>query len=90
MIPKYKEKLAQAQKRMDEARAKMEEEKESAKDATREISDLISWAEQFDAASNAAKHMILARLIERIEVGRDYRVKIKYRISLEQYLQIVA
>ncbi len=90
MIPKYKEKLAQAQKRMDEAKARMEEEQESAKDATREISDLISWAEQFDAASNAAKHMILARLIERIEVGRDYSVKIKYRISLEQYLQIVA
>ncbi len=90
MIPKYKAKLTEAQKRMDEARVKMEKEKESSNGAAQEISDLISWASEFDSASNAAKHMILARLIERIEVGRDYNVKIKYRISLEQYTKIVA
>ena len=88
MIPKYEAKLAKAQKRMDEARVKMEKEKESSNGAAQEISDLVSRASEFDSASNGAKHRILARLIERIGAGRDCNVKIKYRISLEQYTKI--
>ena len=85
MMPKYKEKLQNAQARMDEAQRKMEEEEETRKAAAAEVSSLLSWADAFDQANNATKHMIISRLIERIEVGRDYEVKIKFRISVEQY-----
>ena len=41
MMPKYKEKLKTAQRRMEEAKAKME--KHAAQNAAQEVSDLLSW-----------------------------------------------
>ena len=90
MMPKYKGKLANAQKRMDEAKAKIETEKASARDAIQEVTDLLSWADAFDQVSVEEKHMIIARLVERIEIGHDYEVQIKFRISVEQYMRIAA
>lgn len=37
MIPKYKEKLEAAQRRMEEAKAKMEKEKDAAQNAAQEV-----------------------------------------------------
>ena len=71
---------------MEEAKAKMEKEKDAAQTATQEVTDLLSWADTFDEA----KHMIIARLVERIEINRDYEVEIKFRISVEQYMRIAA
>ena len=31
-------------------------------------------------------NMIIARLVERIEINHDYEVEIKFRISVEQYV----
>lgn len=90
MMPKYKEKLAHAQKRMDETRDKMEAEKATAKNAVQEVTDLLSWAEAFDDATIEEKHMIIARLVERIDTGHDYEIEIKFRISVEQYMRIAA
>jgi hypothetical protein len=70
---------------MDEVKQKMDEEKETSRAAAQEVNDLISWADAFDEASIETKHMIIARLIERIDVGRDYDIQIKFRISVEQY-----
>ena len=90
MMPKYKEKLETAQRRMEEAKAKMEKEKEAAQTATQEVTDLLSWADTFDEANAETKHMIIARLVERIEINHDYEVEIKFRISVEQYMRIAA
>ena len=88
MMPKYKEKLETAQRRMEEA--KMEKEKDAAQNATQEVTDLLSWADTFDEANAETKHMIIARLVERIEINHDYEVEIKFRISVEQYMRIAA
>lgn len=90
MMPKYKEKLETAQRRMEEAKSKMEKEKDAAQGAAQEVADLLSWAETFDEANAETKHMIIARLVERIEINHDYEVEIKFRISVEQYMRIAA
>ena len=90
MMPKYKEKLETAQRRMEEAKAKMEKEKDATQTATQEVADLLSWANTFDEANAETKHMIIARLVERIEINHDYEVEIKFRISVEQYMKIAA
>lgn len=90
MMPKFKEKMEQAQRRMDDAKAKMEEEKVRSKEAMREVGELVSWAEAFDEADPETKHMIIARLIERIDIGADYSISIKFRISTKQYTGEVA
>ena len=75
---------------MEEAKAKMEKEKEAAQTATQEVADLLSWADTFDEANAETKHMIIAQLVERIEINHDYEVEIKFRISVEQYIRIAA
>ena len=90
VMPKYKEKLEIAQGRMEEAKAKMEKEKEAAQTAIQEVTDLLSWADTFDEANAETKHMIIARLVERIEINHNYEVEIKFRISVEQYMRIAA
>ena len=51
-----------------------------------QIDELISWAECFEAADIGTKHLIVARLIDRIEVKTGYKVYIKIKISLKQFL----
>lgn len=49
--------------------------------------ELITWTEMYTTANIATQKMIIASLIERIDVYRDYDVKIKFNISIEQFLQ---
>ena len=90
MMPKYKEKMEQAQRRMEDAKAKMDQEKEQNKEARREIGELVSWAEAFDDAEPETRRMIIARLVERIDIGADYSISIRFRISMKQYTGDVA
>ena len=90
MMPKYREKMEQAQRRMEEAKTKMEQEKEQSKEARREIGDLVSWADAFDEADPETRKMIISRLVERINIGTDYSISIRFRISMKQYTGEVA
>ena len=90
MMPKHREKMEQAQRRMEEAKAKMDKEKEQSKEAQCEIGDLVSWADAFDEADPETRKMIIARLVERIDIGADYSISIRFRISMKQYTGDVA
>ena len=46
---------------------------------------ITDWAKEFDLADNDTKKMIMARLIERIEVSKHYKLTIKFFISLEDF-----
>lgn len=46
----------------------------------------ISWASIYDTASIQVKKMIVCQLIERVDVFRGYELKIKFSISVEQFL----
>ncbi len=61
-------------------------EKENAKEVRNQIDDLLSWAECYDKADIGARHLIVARLVERVNVSTGYKVHIKFRISLKQFL----
>ena len=71
---------------MEDAKVRMETEKANAMEAKAQIDELLSWAECFDAADIGTKHMIVSRLISRIEVSSGYKVHIVFRISIEQFL----
>ena len=57
----------------------------------RQLSDhfdeLISWAELYESASLEKKKMVVNALINRIEVSRDYKVKIDFNFDFEQFTQ---
>lgn len=47
---------------------------------------LIDWSNIYDAANVETQKMIVAQLIERVDVFRGYELKIKFAISVEQFL----
>lgn len=47
--------------------------------------EVISWTELYAAADLAAKKMIVANLINRIEVGTDYEIHIDFNIDLAHF-----
>jgi len=47
--------------------------------------EVISWTELYDVADLAAKKMIVANLINRIEVGTDYDIHIDLNIDLKHF-----
>lgn len=47
--------------------------------------DIISWADMYDSASMESKKMIVSCLIRRVEVYRDYRLHIDFKIDFEQF-----
>lgn len=86
MLLKHRAKLEAAQRTMVDAKARMEEEKMNARETKTQIDEFLSWAECFDAANIETKHMIVARLIDRVEVSHSYKIHIKFKISIEQFL----
>jgi hypothetical protein len=47
--------------------------------------EVLSWTELYDAADWNAKKMIVANLINRIDVGTDYQIHINLNVELEHY-----
>lgn len=48
--------------------------------------ELLEWSSAYKNAPMAAKKMIVSHLIERVDVFRGYKLKIKLNISIEQFL----
>ena len=86
MLLKHRAKLEASQKAMEEAQARMQAEQENAKATKAQVDELLSWAECFDKADIGTKHLIVSRLIERVEVRTGYKMYIKFKISLKQFL----
>lgn len=49
--------------------------------------EFLGWANEFDLASIQRKRTILAQLLERVELGRGYQVKIVVRGSYRQFIK---
>lgn len=53
---------------------------------SQQYDDLLEWSAAYETASISAKKVIVARMIERVDVYRDYKLKLKLNISVEQFL----
>ena len=51
-----------------------------------EIQKTLEWADIFDQAPLETKQMILASLIERVKVGRGYKINVQFKLSVRQFL----
>lgn len=80
-------KNAQLKAEEDLQRAKEEAASEEERIKQREIQykNIKNWAEKFEDADVDCQKMILARLIERVEVGKGYHIEIKFFLSPEDF-----
>lgn len=53
---------------------------------SQQYDDLLEWSAAYETASMSAKKVIVARMIERVDVYRGYQLKLKLNISVEQFL----
>ncbi len=75
---------------MEKAREKMEESEEVEQAAKVQVYQVLTWAERYDKASIEERHIIVSHLIERVEVGENYEISIKFKVAAESLLQKTA
>lgn len=75
----------EAKKALDEAKARMDDELAMTQHTAESTKELLTWADCFDQVNMETQHMILTTLIDRIEVGRGYKLTIHYKVTPEQF-----
>ena len=88
MQTKYQNRLAQTKDALDEAKTRLDDERMREQAEKAKLRKILSWSECFDRANLETQHMILAALIEKIEVGRGYKLTIHYRLAAEQFFNV--
>ena len=48
---------------------------------------LVKWGQLFEDAPIVQKQMILAEIVDRIEVGRGYRIHVKFKLTARQFIE---
>ena len=48
-----------------------------------------TWAQIYETSTFEAKKMIIAQLIKKVHVGRDYKLNVELNISYEQFSEMV-
>ncbi len=73
------------QEQLDAAQAAYDEGKAVMASLNAQYNDILSWADLYDTASIETKKMIVACLIKRVDVYRDYKLHIDFNIDFEQF-----
>lgn len=81
--------LAQAESIMESCEADKDAEEERIQYLSQQYRSITDWAEEFDAADNDNKKMILARIIEKITVDRNYHLNITFFVTEESFQEKV-
>ena len=85
MINENKAEREKAEAAYRESQDPLTKEEERINYLSRFVKDILDWSEQFDKLGTDQKKMILARLIDRIDVYRDYHMTIRFHVSLEDF-----
>lgn len=96
-IAQRKVRLAEAQAEHDRLMEETQKQEDQETIEGERFQRILSWAECFEKANHETKKMIIANLIERVEVGHDgrpaknyenpnYRITIKFNLTAKQFL----
>ena len=87
LMPKQKSALEQAKEEYQRILLTNQAEEETLAAKRLQIQKTLEWAEMFDTAPRETKQMILSSLIERVTVGRGYKIHIEMKLSVRQFLE---
>lgn len=88
LMPKQQAALKQAQEEYQRILLANQAEEETLALKRLQIRKTLEWAEMFDSAPLETKQMILAELIERVDVARGYEIRIKMKLTARQFLDM--
>ena len=82
-------KLAELMQNLRSAQEDMRDSENNLLTLAERFDDVLEWASMYDKADMPAKKMIVSRIIERVDMYRDYEIKITLNISIEQFLNTI-
>ena len=85
LLAENKKQLEEAERRMHEYQFAKATEEQRLHDLAEQYRNISDWAKEFDGAENDTKKMILARIIEKITVDRNYHLTISFFVSREEF-----
>ena len=88
-IDAQEKKYAELSKTHREAEAEMLDSESGYLALSEKFDDLLEWADMYDNADIAAKKMIVSRIVDRVDVHRDYEIEITLKISIEQFINTI-
>lgn len=77
--------ISEQQHKLDTLNTEMTEKKASMESIKPLYDNFKNWAEEFDSSTMEQKKMIIAQLVDRIEVGRNYKVTILLNMTYQQF-----
>ena len=77
----------QAEAELNLAKEELENKEAILSNTNLEFNKFLGWADVYQTASIEIKKMIVAKLIKRVNLKRDYEIDIEFNIGLEQYLK---
>ena len=86
MIIKHRARRDAAEQAIEEARERLEQEQITNKETQAQIDEMLSWVDCYAKANVETKHMIISRIIERVEIKARNKIYIKFKISLDQFM----
>lgn len=70
----------------EEAQYNVDENEKFLQELENKYNQFIAWSNIYDTANMETRKMIVAQVIERVEVFRGYELKMKFTISVQQFL----
>lgn len=86
LISEAEENCRQLAEAVEQAKEDVSETEAITKELRKQHDEIISFAELYDSAGIEAKKMVVSALIKRVEVSRDYKLKIFFNFNLDQFL----
>lgn len=84
-IKSVEEQIAEQQDKLDTLNTEMTEKKNSMESIKPLYDSFKSWSEEFESSTMEQKKMIIAQFVDRIEVGREYKVSIVLNMTYQQF-----
>ena len=85
MLDDNQKAVSEAENTIRQIKSEADKESRRIKLLDTRLKDVADWAVRFDFMSIDERRAVLNQLIERIEVTRDYHIKIKFAVSLEDF-----
>ena len=74
---------------LQRAEAELADNENTMRRLAEKYDDVLKWETIYDGADMATKKMIVSRIIDRVDVYRDYVIRIHLNISIEQFLETI-
>lgn len=90
MMSNVNERIDIAEKAIFDLRRENDYENKHFQQLSGQYQNILKWADTYDWAELDEKKMILAHLIERIEIRRGYCITVKFFIALEEFQRLIS